>query len=352
MRARSAGFCFGVRRALELAEKALKVHGTVCSLGELIHNPGVVNVLRERGVAVIDDLGESRGRPVLIRSHGVAPEVFATAREQGLEIIDATCPFVKRVQEKAADLVRQGYRVVVIGSGEHPEVRGILGWTGYQALVVSDLTTIERLPPCQKLGVLSQTTQDRERFYAVVRELIGKAREVRIYDTICQASLARQQEAIAIASRVSLMVVIGGKNSANTCKLAELCRRHVSTVHIENAAELEPDLFRCIDAVGVTAGASTPDWIIEEVIGGMCMFDEDQETAQVSSQQVPEVPQEVVPQNEAVRKRLLSPQLRWRSRSPQHCRKPSPHRSRNWPEPRSPGRMVRSRHRRSLDKKR
>ncbi|MGD0622294.1 MAG: 4-hydroxy-3-methylbut-2-enyl diphosphate reductase, partial [Thermacetogeniaceae bacterium] len=300
-RARSAGFCFGVRRALELAGKALEEHGAVCSLGELIHNPSVVADLRGKGVAVIEDLSEARGRPVLIRSHGVAPDVFKSAREQGIVIIDATCPFVRRVQERAEDLTQQGYQVVVIGSAEHPEVRGILGWTRYKAVVVYDRDDIERLSTVPKLGVLSQTTQTRERFYIVARELVSKAQEVRIYDTICRASLARQEEAIAIASQVSMMVVIGGRNSANTCKLAEICRRRVPTVHIENAAELEPALFKGMGLVGVTAGASTPDWIIEEVIGGMSMFDEDLETAQVSPQEAtPEVPPEIAPQGEAV----------------------------------------------------
>jgi 4-hydroxy-3-methylbut-2-enyl diphosphate reductase len=257
--------------------------------------------LRGKGVAVIEDLSEARGRPVLIRSHGVAPDVFKSAREQGIVIIDATCPFVRRVQERAEDLTQQGYQVVVIGSAEHPEVRGILGWTRYKAVVVYDRDDIERLSTVPKLGVLSQTTQTRERFYIVARELVSKAQEVRIYDTICRASLARQEEAIAIASQVSMMVVIGGRNSANTCKLAEICRRRVPTVHIENAAELEPALFKGMGLVGVTAGASTPDWIIEEVIGGMSMFDEDLETAQVSPQEAtPEVPPEIAPQDEAV----------------------------------------------------
>ncbi len=284
-RARSAGFCFGVRRALEQAEKALEAHGSVCSFGELIHNPNVVAALRDRGVAVIDDLSEARGRPVLIRSHGVAPEVFQSAREQGVVIIDTTCPFVRRVQNRAEDLTQQGYQVVVIGSAEHPEVRGILGWTGYQAVVVYDLVDLKQLPSCARLGVLSQTTQTRERFYRIARELVDKAQEVRIYDTICKASLARQEEAAAIASQVELMVVIGGRNSANTCKLAEICRLSVPTVHIENAAELEPAMFKGIGSAGVTAGASTPDWIIEEVVGVMSMFDEDQETTEVGLQE-------------------------------------------------------------------
>ena len=236
----------------------------------------------------------------MFRSHGGAPEVFNSAREQGIVIIDTTCPFVSRVQERAEELTQQGYQVVVIGSAEHPEVKGILGWTGYGAVVVYGPDDIERLPFFEKLGVLSQTTQTRERLALVAGELVGKAREIRIYDTICRASLARQEEAIAIASKVSMMVVIGGRNSANTCKLAEICGRCVTTVHIENAAELDPSLFKGINSVGVTAGASTPDWIIEEVIGGMSMFDEDREPTQVSLQDaISEVLPEAAPHDEA-----------------------------------------------------
>jgi len=299
-RARSAGFCFGVRRALELAGRAVETSGPVCSLGELIHNPDVVAGLCRKGVTVIEDLSEARGRPVLIRSHGVAPEVLNSALEQGIVIIDTTCPFVRRVQERAEDLTQQGYQVVVIGSAEHPEVKGILGWTGYRAVVVDSQDDLERLPVVEKLGVLSQTTQTRERLYRVARELVDKAREVRIYDTICRASLARQEEAGAIASQVSMMVVVGGRNSANTCELAEICRHRVPTIHIENAAELDPSLLKGLKTIGVTAGASTPDWIIEEVIGGMSMFDEDLETTQASPQETtPEVLTEVAARDEA-----------------------------------------------------
>jgi (E)-4-hydroxy-3-methyl-but-2-enyl pyrophosphate reductase len=300
-RARSAGFCFGVRGALELAGKALKEHGEVCSLGELIHNPDVVASLRDKGVHVIEDLGEARGRPVLIRSHGVAPEIFEQAREQGMVIVDATCPFVRRVQERAEDLTGQGYQVVVIGSSEHPEVRGILGWTGYKASVVYDPEEIERLPHAERIGVLSQTTQTRDRVNLIARELVGKALEVRIYDTICRASLARQEEAAAIAAQVDMMVVIGGRNSANTCKLAEICRQYVPTLHVENAAEIEQSMFEGVSSVGVTAGASTPDWIIEEVIGGMSMFGEDPEATSVGPQEPSQTaPRESDPQHEAV----------------------------------------------------
>ncbi len=278
IRARSAGFCFGVRRALELAEKALEQFGPVCSYGDLIHNSSVVAYLNGKGIDVIGELEEAKGRPVIIRSHGVAPEIFRAAEEQGIVTIDATCPLVRRVQLLAKDLAQQGYWVVVIGEAEHPEVKGILGWAGYQAVVVHDLDEANRLSVGEKIGVLSQTTQPRDRFWEIAGALVVKAREVRIYDTICRASLSRQSEAAAIAGQADLMLVIGGRNSANTCKLAEICRSYVPTFHIENASELDTSMFQDIGTIGVTAGASTPDWIIEEVIGGMTMFEEEMET--------------------------------------------------------------------------
>ena len=294
--ARSAGFCFGVRRALQLADQAIEKQTPICSLGELIHNPSVVEGLRLRGVDVINDLSEAGGRTVLIRSHGVAPEILKVAEEQGIKIIDATCPFVRRVQKLAEDMTDQGYQVVVIGSAEHPEVRAILGWTGYKAVVVYELKDLGQVPSSKKIGILSQTTQTRDRFYTIARELIGKAQEVRCYDTICKASLDRQEEAAAMAENVGTMIVIGGRNSANTCKLTEICAAYVPTHHIENVTELDAAWFGGIDSVGVTAGASTPDWIIEEVVRGMTMFDEELEATQGELQDAsPEVVPEVVP---------------------------------------------------------
>lgn len=279
IRARSAGFCFGVRRALELAHRALGEYGMVCSLGPLIHNSYVVNDLEKKGVKVIESLSEAQGKPVLIRSHGIIPEVFEEAQKRGILLVDATCPFVRQVQERVVELVRKGYQVIIIGDASHPEVKGIIGWSGGKASVIQEPVEVESLKDSGKFGVLAQTTQPREKFYTIItiiKKFLGRAHELRIYDTICRASLARCQEAAEIAKKVELMVVIGGKNSANTYQLAEICRNFVTTYRIESPDELNAQMFQGgISSVGVTAGASTPDWIIGEVIKRMTMFSDE-----------------------------------------------------------------------------
>jgi ribosomal protein S1/(E)-4-hydroxy-3-methyl-but-2-enyl pyrophosphate reductase len=218
------------------------------------------------------------GQKVLIRSHGAAPEVFEQAEKLGIGLIDATCPFVKRVQRQAAELVRKGYRVVIVGQENHPEVQGILGWAGRGAVVIQSLADLEKLKIDKKrVGILAQTTQNRVKYIDIAREMLGKSQELRFFDTICHTSQARQEEAAGTAQRASVMFVIGGKNSANTCQLVDICRKKVPTHHIEDAGELTPEMLRGASVVGVTAGASTPDWIIEEVIERMTMFDEEME---------------------------------------------------------------------------
>lgn len=290
IRAGTAGFCFGVRRALELAEQALQSHEKICTLGPLIHNPAVIEDLQKKGVEIVGDLSEAEGKPVLIRTHGVVPGVFQEAKEKGIALVDATCPFVRRVQQLAAELGEQGYQVVVVGEADHPEVKGILGWAGDDVIIVETISDASKLQNYEKIGVLAQTTQNRLQYYEISRAIIGKAQEIRIYDTICQASVTRQKEAAEIANNVDIMIVIGGKNSANTRHLAEICGKVVPTYHIEDVSELHPAMLQGAGSVGVTAGASTPDWIIEEVIKGMTMFGE--ETEKVMGQEAQAVTQD------------------------------------------------------------
>lgn len=260
---------------MELAEKALENSEKIYSLGPLIHNPHVVVLLEERGIKVIDDLGSVPGEKVLVRSHGAAPEVFEQADDSKITIIDATCPFVKRIQRQAADLVRQGYQVVIIGQEDHPEVKGILGWAGGGAVVIQDTADLDKIElNKKKIGILAQTTQNRAHYFTVAREMLGKSQEMRIFDTVCHASLARQEEATEIAKQADVMLVIGGKNSANTRQLVGICQNYTKTYHIEDKNELTPEMLQGAVVLGVTAGASTPDWIIEEVIERMTMFDE------------------------------------------------------------------------------
>lgn len=274
-RAAAAGFCFGVKRAIELALKACAENpGPIFTLGPLIHNPQVVRFLEEKGIKVVEELAAAQEGTLVIRSHGVEPEVLAAAQKLGLKVVDATCPFVKRAQELARELTAQGYTVVVVGDREHPEVKGIVGWTGGQARVVENPEEAALLPPLRRVGVIAQTTQPRENFVAVVGVLQRRMAEdtgeelaeIRVFNTICHATAERQQAARELARQVDVMVVVGGHNSANTRKLAAICRESgTPTYHIETAAELRAEWLAEARVVGLTAGASTPDWIIEEV---------------------------------------------------------------------------------------
>lgn len=262
-----AGFCFGVKRALDATlVRTGDGSAPVYTLGPLIHNPQVVQELADKGATAVQNLNEIDGGTVIIRSHGVGPETLREAAGKRMDIVDATCPFVKKAQQLARELYEQGYQVVVVGDKEHPEVTGIVGWTENTGTVVESPAEAKDLPPAQKYGVISQTTQPEENFNEIVRVLKEKGAEVKDYNTICHATRERQEEAVKLADKVDAMVVVGGKNSANTQKLARLCQRTgTPTYHIETAGELEKIDFSRVATVGLTAGASTPDWIIEEV---------------------------------------------------------------------------------------
>ncbi len=264
--ARQAGFCFGVKRAIKMAEEAAGLDKEIYSLGPLIHNRQVVTKLAEQGIKPVDNLQDIQTGTVVIRSHGVGVGIFEEIEAKGLKTIDATCPFVKKAQQLANQLQEDGYVVVVVGDKSHPEVTGIVGWTENQAIVVENHDEAKNFSRTNKIGVLAQTTQPLENFQSVVKELAGKCQELRVYNTICHATGERQDVAVELANKVDLMIVVGGTNSANTQKLARLCRdTTTSTYHIETAEELKAQWFRGKHKIGLTAGASTPDWIIEEV---------------------------------------------------------------------------------------
>lgn len=274
--AAKAGFCFGVKRAIEMAQATVHNRaGPIFSLGPLIHNPQVVAKLSEMGIREIKDVEEIEEGTLVIRSHGVGPALLDAAREQGLHIVDATCPFVRRAQILARDLTIDGFQVVVVGDRNHPEVQGIVGWTGGKALVVENPKEAALIKKEGRIGVVAQTTQPLQNFESVV-ELINKTgAETKVCNTICSATAERQQAALDLAREVDVMIVVGGTNSANTRKLASLCRASgTTTYHIETAGELDPAWFHGMKVAGVTAGASTPDWIIEEVKSRMSEFEE------------------------------------------------------------------------------
>ena len=262
-----AGFCFGVQRAINTAFKAAG-GGRVYCLGPLIHNPQEVARLREAGVETVDDFTALRpGDSLIIRSHGVPPGVLVRAREQGLHVIDLTCPFVAKAQQHAELLMQEGYQVVVVGEPQHPEVQSILGHAGDNAVVVEGPEDIERMQLQGRLGIVAQTTQSYGNFSEIVLRLLRVSKELKVFNTICSSTKERQEAASVLASRVDAMIVVGGRNSANTTRLVSLCRASGKPAyHVEVEDEIRPEWLEGVTTVGVTAGASTPGWVIEAVV--------------------------------------------------------------------------------------
>ncbi|MBP6963241.1 MAG: 4-hydroxy-3-methylbut-2-enyl diphosphate reductase [Armatimonadetes bacterium] len=266
--AKSAGFCYGVRRALDTVMEAARIEGKrMYTLGPLIHNPQVVERLAHDGVQVVSGVEEVPGGSLVVMpSHGVPESVMSRARELGLEVVDVTCPFVSKVQNLARELRDQGYQVVILGDAGHTEVRGIMSSAGDDALVVSSARELRSKRLCGKVAVVAQTTQTLDAYVEIVREVVGRAEEVRAFNTICHATSERQTAAVEMAREVDVVIVVGGRNSANTRRLAEMCSdTGVPTHHIETAGELNESWLQGAARVGLTAGASTPDWIINEV---------------------------------------------------------------------------------------
>lgn len=280
--AENAGFCFGVKRAADMAFQAAESSGVekIVSLGPIIHSPQLVSRLEEKGVRVVHHVETIDSGKVIVRSHGVTADELDAITARGLEVVDATCPFVKKAQEYAALLAGEGYDVVIVGEKEHPEVQGIVSYARGASRQVHVVATPDEA--CElvqqrigRLGIVAQTTQALENLQQIVDVFLGRVRELRIFNTICDATTVRQNEARDVAARVDLMLVVGGFNSANTTRLAQICAAiQPQTRHIETAAEIDPAWFRNVTTVGVTAGASTPRWIIDEVVAAVQALDE------------------------------------------------------------------------------
>ncbi len=265
--AKRAGFCFGVKRATQMAFEAAGMDKKTYTLGPIIHSPQVVKKLEEMGVKALKSLENMDSGTIIIRSHGVASDEISEATQKRLEIVDATCPFVKKAQEHVKSLSEAGYWVVVVGDADHPEVQGIVSYGGDRVFVVGSGEEVKKLPKMSKVGVVAQTTQSFENLKNVVFECLQRGGEIRVFNTICDATAVRQEEAKELACQADCMLVIGGFNSANTRRLSEVCAEiQPRTHHIETAAELNPSWFEGVERVGVTAGASTPKWIIDEVM--------------------------------------------------------------------------------------
>ena len=271
--ASNAGFCFGVRAAINKGEKLIEEgKGPIATLGPLIHNPQEVSRLESLGIKSYDDIDSVQEKNVLIRTHGVAPSVYQEIEKHGHEYFDCTCPKVKRVQQIAREHAEAGYQVLILGDCKHPEVMAIVGWTNDTAIVFISLDELKDLSlEGKRICLVSQTTEKIERFEKAVEYLESLSlEELVVQNTICTATRDRQSDASELAAKVDLMVVIGGYNSANTSKLVSICQDvGVTTKHVETAAELKSEWFEGVDKIGLTAGASTPDWIIREVIDKM-----------------------------------------------------------------------------------
>lgn len=269
--AEACGFCYGVRRAVDMAAHADT--GTK-TLGPIIHNPQVVSRLAAQGIEPVDSLDDIQpGETVLIRSHGVGPAVYAEAEKKGLHIVDATCPHVKKAQQDAKKIVEQGKKLIIIGEKAHPEVISISQWGANRAIIIDREKEAEEILPADSLGVVVQTTFSQEQFKRIAAVLQTKTKNLDVHMTICTATQQRQNAAIALAKTVDAMIVVGGKNSANTRRLAQVCKEQgCPTYHVETAAELQTAAFRGMNHIGITAGASTPDWIIQEVVEIMGKF--------------------------------------------------------------------------------
>jgi 4-hydroxy-3-methylbut-2-enyl diphosphate reductase len=274
--ARSAGFCFGVKRAISIAnETATKgvsegesgCGQTIRSLGPLIHNPQVVEELEKKGVRVVETVDDVDGGKVIVRSHGITRSDRAALDAKGVGIIDATCPFVNKAQEHARQLSSEGYAVIVVGDANHPEVKSIISYIAPGVPILTNLAELREGTGIRKAGIVAQTTQSFENLMQFVSAALKVFPEVRVFNTICNATVLRQKESTAVAEKADVMVVLGGYNSANTCRLAEICREiNPRTHHVETADELPAGFLENVSTVGVTAGASTPQWIIEALI--------------------------------------------------------------------------------------
>ena len=272
--AKTAGFCFGVKRAVDTVYQQIEQYRgeKIFTYGPIIHNEEVIKDLRSHGVEVLNDEEELKTADadvVVIRSHGVAKYIYDIMEERGITCVDATCPFVKKIHKIVAEKSTEGAYIVIVGNGEHPEVQGIRGWAGEQVTVVQTPEDAERfeLPDKdQKVCIVAQTTFNYNKFKELVEIISKKRYDIVVLNTICNATKERQTEARQIAARVDAMVVIGDKRSSNTQKLFEICKEEcLNTYYIQTLDDLDINQLRSVETVGITAGASTPNKIIEEV---------------------------------------------------------------------------------------
>lgn len=266
--AKTAGFCFGVDRAIKKLDEAVAEKETaVYTIGPIIHNKNVMAHYAARGVGIIEEIDElTAGAVAVIRSHGVGKDCYEALARKGARVIDATCPYVKKVQQIVRRCYEEGYQILIVGDAHHPEVIGVNGWCGNEAVIINSKKDVLNLQNYDKICIVAQTTMIEAVFAQIIEAVEEKFPHARVHNTICSATEERQSEAAKIAQHTDAMIVIGDRKSSNTKKLAEICRMHNEKVYeIESAAQIDESIFFNNDKIGITAGASTPAWIIKEV---------------------------------------------------------------------------------------
>ncbi|MCX6706931.1 MAG: 4-hydroxy-3-methylbut-2-enyl diphosphate reductase [Candidatus Woesearchaeota archaeon] len=267
--AEKQGMCFGVKRAVDIAEKAAKTKkkgSSIYMYGPLVHNKKIIGFLEAKGIKSIKTLSQAeKGSSIIIRAHGASDKDILDAKLRQISIIDATCPYVQKSKDSAKQMEKEGFRVVMLGQKEHPEVRGISESLN-SSIVIRGMEDIRKLNGLDRVGIISQTTHSQDSLNSIIRELRKKGVLVKVENTICTATSERQASAIDTAKKADLMLVIGDKTSANTKKLADICSKITDTRYIEGSDELKKEWFEGVENVGITAGASTPDNVVEDVV--------------------------------------------------------------------------------------
>ena len=262
--ARNSGFCFGVKRAIKVALKTSKDNHEIVTLGPIIHNPQMVAKLESENIFKVDKIEQIKGRPTIIRSHGIKKEILKELEKNNIEIINATCPYVSKTQDYAKSLSEDGYDLIILGDRNHPEVKALRSYVDKEVMIVANADELVD-KHFKKVGIISQTTRRVEDLQELVKKLVPKCHELRVINTICNATTIRQNSTLTLAKESEVMIVVGGKNSSNTKMLAKICESFVKTYHIETAREIDKMWFKDKQNIGLTAGASTPDWVIVEV---------------------------------------------------------------------------------------
>ena len=266
--AKDSGLCYGVKRAIQIAKETLsKEKGKVFTLGDLIHNPQVISDLEQQGIRSREDMDELTEGTVIIRSHGVSPDIYKKIEEKNIKIVDATCPIVKRIQRLVEALAEEEEEIVIVGNKKHPESRGLIGYSQGKGIIVESEEQAQKMPKKKRRAVLVQSTQDMNLFQKVAAALIERTEELKVFNTICQSTQTRQKSTSKLASRVDTLFIIGGKNSSNTNKLYQISKRVLPNTHfIVNSAQITSEMLKGAKKIGLSGGASTPPEAIEEAI--------------------------------------------------------------------------------------